>query len=681
MSLMEEVDFTKEDRGRYRAPTFPQISGGALGGPELEAKIIEACGEKFRLRSLPMIHRHCDISFSHDLRGVISAMCVGHQLREFSNGHLTAWFPFDVYPKKIWLGPERTVEAEFEKDFVPRNEEAKYREMNYHRTSEDLKPSESEEMIDRLPGRKGRKQMFLDETKLEDLATSCANQEEIAAELGISVSYLQMRIGQSDELRRKFRAWREEYKTIKAEKESLNGDHSPKEETTTMHTTGTQPAAESVAEQIDSHIKKTTRTDIQGEPKYDLEKVERYAREGKSQREAAELLKTTVFVFKNALQHKTDKRVREAWDRGVWYFEKASGGKKPAKIGNPAWSRAKIDIDPDKLEQLAAKHGSQTKIYAALGVSLNTLRRRLDEDPELKKRYDAGTAAFQSENGVRGRNIREGSSIDIDPVKLRELAASGLTLRDAAEKLGVKPGKLNYVLYGSKKDGIPVSKVHADAWKEGSEIFKNSQKGEDPKPRKYTRKAAQPAPEPLAGRDSITIDETTTNAAIEEIADAFDKKYAGSEVTQGHETDRLNELIRHLADDEEYVAAQKPISDTELERSPDLDEAPTSHRVIKFGNGAKIAIGFDGNYFSLAPKERELLELLTDTFEGYENALKPKHEISFVVVVDTSKFDEALRNAKDKISEISELFPVDEEVKPPKKGVFARFWHWFTTGN
>ena len=287
----ENTDFTKEDAGKWKPP----VLDGDLTYAELEERVLAAIGKpgaKIASRTLTQIKLHAGLPAGFDLSPVIEGMLIDRKIRNESNGTITAFFRFADKPEKFHLTGDRQVYAEFVENYRPdpiKTDEQLMAEMRIERRSE--------KMPDEVGKKKGRTARALDVARLEELAETEPNQSSIAEKLGISVSYLQLKLKEQPETRKAYDRGRAKYV---AANPSSPANRRPKPEPTHPVTNGKPREMK--------------------QPDLDPAKVEELAAKGSTIKAAAAILGITKYVFKDRLRVDPGNRnypIREAWYRGV----------------------------------------------------------------------------------------------------------------------------------------------------------------------------------------------------------------------------------------------------------------------------------------------------------------------------------------------------------------------------
>lgn len=293
---------------------------------------------------------------------------------------------------------------------------------------------------------------------------------------------------------------------------------------------------------------------------------------------------------------------------------------KPETPNGPVLRKVK-DIDLERLEHLAATLPNAREVCNALDISVSYFYRQ-KENKAVSDAWDRGREAYRSLHpetpvGKRTRpvpthpigNRRPVQKIqpELDPKYVEELASQGLTAKEAAEKLGltlyVFKNRLASLRAGNKTGNWPEIR---EAWYRGVERSKKS--GLRGKSRKPQADRVGEADEPLPR----SIDDEREPAGTTE----------KSLIKLNRDSDTLSEKGISTSHQELPVGIPQ-IFDGSLEfldlRSP---STPLDVRRIELAGGAKLEIGFDGNFFDLDRDDRELLGFVAELIQGYPKGVR-----------------------------------------------------------
>jgi hypothetical protein len=98
----------------------------ALKEPEQRELVLKAIDEKYR--TLDGIKRRVGFPAWFDMTELLAGMNVDHLIRKESKGDLAAYFRYNDKPLRFWRIGDGRIEAEFDPDFMPRDEAAKAEE-------------------------------------------------------------------------------------------------------------------------------------------------------------------------------------------------------------------------------------------------------------------------------------------------------------------------------------------------------------------------------------------------------------------------------------------------------------------------------------------------------------------------------------------------------------------------
>ena len=243
-----DVDFTAEDRGKYRHPE----TVGDRSYAELEELVFDAldddldAGDRRGFRTLMRIKNHAGLPTAFDLSPVIEGMELDKKIRRESNGNITAFFRYDEKPKRMWINGDGTVGAEFEKDFIPSAELT-------HTATTDFLGQQKTPTTNNVPRGLGRGVTIeITEEQIENLAASLKNVHEISAALGYANNTgFHKRLKKDTKLRDAYDRGRKRYARTKgihatnvlAEDAAI--EHEKQEKTMSMTTATDKPVKES----------------------------------------------------------------------------------------------------------------------------------------------------------------------------------------------------------------------------------------------------------------------------------------------------------------------------------------------------------------------------------------------------------------------------------------------------
>lgn len=283
--------FDREDAGGYRPPELPD--GRDFG--ELRSQVLELLGpprSADRKRTLNQIKTRLGLSPSFDLSPVIEDLELDGKIRRLSNGEFTAFFLAGDEPERFWLSGHGTVEAKF-RDEAPKREEEPKNEAEVGET----------EPVEITP------------ESLEKAAAEFTTLDEIAKAVGLeSKNKLLARMKGLRDLEAAYDRGRHAFSAKR---------NPPKEEKPKRVKKPRAPRSSETAE------KKTAARSAKS-VEIDPYAVEELAAEGRTQKEVAEMLGLTIFVFKNHLNGPTEsnKALRAAWDRGAAQAPKRKTGRR-----------------------------------------------------------------------------------------------------------------------------------------------------------------------------------------------------------------------------------------------------------------------------------------------------------------------------------------------------------------
>lgn len=187
----EEIDFTKEDQGKYRHPD--EIGG--IPYAELEERFEAALAAN--VRTLSRIKQHMGLERSVDITQLLDGMQMDEKISKHSNGTLTAYFRFDQRPIRFWTNGDGTIETVFDEAFIPSSRE-----------KSKPAPGESswrqyDTVVDqrRSSERGGRGPIELDPDQVRGLMAKHGKRALVAKELGIGGSTLEMKISQQAKIK------------------------------------------------------------------------------------------------------------------------------------------------------------------------------------------------------------------------------------------------------------------------------------------------------------------------------------------------------------------------------------------------------------------------------------------------------------------------------------------------
>jgi DNA-binding MarR family transcriptional regulator len=329
----------------------------ALKEPEQRELVLKAIDEKYR--TLDGIKRRVGFPAWFDMTELLAGMNVDHLIRKESKGDLAAYFRYNDKPLRFWRIGDGRIEAEFDPDFMPRDEAAKTEEfagraawVNYPEKKQDpagrsadidieideadfdpdyddapigrpadafeskviaQNGSSSEVRKTATPAKKRTgptAKVDISVEQLEKAMSGSKNAGQICEQLGVGMSCLYSKLNGDPDLKASYENWQARLRGSRSNSKREN----------------------SSAKSLD----------------LDVDEVERLAREGKTAKEAAADLGMTYFVFKNRLNAKTgpNKPIRDAWYRG----RKAAGSpikvnKRPVKAPHKTRDRS-ADIKP-----------------------------------------------------------------------------------------------------------------------------------------------------------------------------------------------------------------------------------------------------------------------------------------------------------------------------------------------
>lgn len=114
-----------------------------LSMEDRQNKILEAIDAK--KRTIAMIYEFTGWPQAYDLTELIGELAIQKVVRIVERGHITAIFRYDQMPTRIWHSGERTIEAEFEAGFVPRDEQAIAEQMDEWKRAEPVSEQDEPE--------------------------------------------------------------------------------------------------------------------------------------------------------------------------------------------------------------------------------------------------------------------------------------------------------------------------------------------------------------------------------------------------------------------------------------------------------------------------------------------------------------------------------------------------------
>ncbi len=336
--------------------------------------------------------------------------------------------------------------------------------------------------------------------------------------------------------------------------------------------------------------------------------------------------------------------------------------------------RKQKEVDPERLESLAATLPNQTQIAEASEISVALLSLRMKDDPELRSRYEFGKArnpifAKTTEPIAKAATIKTEPIVDAEQLVPRRSSAAGGTWartldlaeverystecstdKQIARRLGI-----GYSTFWAKRKTDPAVKAAYDRGRSKHDnVAANSmaRRGgqinlccEQTDLAEVERLAAATysmaaAAEALGIKYDTFTWHIRGRAKDKRIHDAWQRGVKRRKENMKIEDNTEGEIVP-----EPNVAFEGPIDrfpsriGMEIDRSLDLNKPAINHtgfpelspsqplgtksgnrKVLALSNGGALAIGFDANFFNASPSERNLLNQIADLIQEHEEA-------------------------------------------------------------
>lgn len=149
-------------------------------------------------RTLGGLKRRLELPREYDLASRLAFMVEDKKLRKLDNGNITAFFLYEQMPTKFWLDGNGRVEAEFDRNFTPRDDQAKAEELLGGRAEfNKTLPSKPEE---KASSGHSRKKVEIDPQALMKASSENKSKQLIAKALGISAVTLDKKLNGDNKL-------------------------------------------------------------------------------------------------------------------------------------------------------------------------------------------------------------------------------------------------------------------------------------------------------------------------------------------------------------------------------------------------------------------------------------------------------------------------------------------------
>ena len=362
MNEATELDFTKEDQGKFR---HPETVGGILY-TELERRVFVALNAGFR--TLSRIKAHAGLEPSFDLSWVIEGMEMDEKIRRVDNGTITAFFHFTQMPRRFWMTGDGTVASELDPNFRPTYRNGR-KEREFSSNQAISKP-------------RGKEAIAITAEQIKTLAAEKPNMQEIAEAVGYSnAESLRQRLKKDPALRVAFDRGRRLFADGQTQKRVA------------------EPLPELPERKQKSHAA-AYQTDITAET------FRKYAAAGKKPDHIAEDFDLSLSTVYKRLEWPEN---LAAWKAGKLEHSAAKHGAEPTPVsGRPAYKRSdnggnmprsyRLEIDHQKLREASETLPNLQAIAAAFGIGQPAMSRYL-KDTTLRDIYDAGRKIYFASQG------------------------------------------------------------------------------------------------------------------------------------------------------------------------------------------------------------------------------------------------------------------------------------------
>jgi len=361
--------------------------------------------------------------------------------------------------------------------------------------------------------------------------------------------------------------------------------------------------------------------------------------------------------------------------------------------------RQRMQFTAEQILKAASENRTCDEIARALGVGTSKFDQLMKE---FRDAYYEGRRLYKENNPEKLKKTNLKARIDLDPKRVRDVAAMGKTLKESAEILGVGYSTLDF-----KLRKLPELKT---AWEEGRRAFENTRAETGKEPENMKEQTARQTPtEPkfCANCGTEFVIESFLETELGNFCnDGCFKAFAATEIHKKIEFDqaasgdyaggsasektpkclkcgkaytgdpmklpdplvcrncrseeildipptietaaRFSHAIEHLSSKSEASrngfdqvknsvanAAASAVSNSAIEKTlPSLREGFNSFAVvlepneptpsarsvgkIPFSSGGGILVGFDGNFFEMSKRERDILTRMADLMDDYK---------------------------------------------------------------
>ncbi len=211
----EAHELDNEDTGGFSNPA----AIGDLKYEELEALVFNALDNDYR--TLLRIKEHAGLERSFDLAPVIEGMELDRKIRRYENGTITAFFRPHHKPKRFWTNGDGTVGVEWDEKFIPRDDEAKAKELAGYgdplrEKDENMKEQpakiRSKDLLDEEVTTKTRRdRITLTLQAVEKVAAQHYTQKAVGEALGTSQRLICRRLQKDPDFKAAFERGRKKY--------------------------------------------------------------------------------------------------------------------------------------------------------------------------------------------------------------------------------------------------------------------------------------------------------------------------------------------------------------------------------------------------------------------------------------------------------------------------------------